>query len=136
MNNVLTYQEINHIIFQSNQNFRFNISPLKGEGYRKMKKLPFAFITPSVAIPAQAWKIYKTEHESQADLKVYVVDSESQADLKVHYVEYESQATEDGLWYEVEYESGADKKIYLVDYESQADLKIYIVDSESQVGWN
>ena len=88
-----------------------------------MKTVIFVLGFMVVNFFSYAQKIYKVEHEYQADLKVYIVKHEYQADGNK------------GLWFFTKHDYQADKKVFFVEHEYQADLKIYFVEYEYQAGW-
>lgn len=81
-------------------------------------------------------KMFKTDIESDADLKVCVVDVRSDADLVIYETTSQWEATESTIWCYTDIRSDADKVICFVDGKWNADLSVFKTDVQSDAGWN
>lgn len=79
--------------------------------------------------------LYRTDIESEADLKVFVTDVRSEAHLVVYETESRWEATVPEIWCYTDIRTEADRVVFFTDSEWNADLKIHRTDIQSDAGW-
>jgi len=94
--------------------------PVEDRDTRKGRKMP---------------RLYRTDIESEADLKVYVTDIRSEADLVVYETGNEWEATESRFWCYTDIASEADRKVFFTDSQWNADLTVFRTDVQSDAQW-
>lgn len=80
-------------------------------------------------------RFYKTDIESEADLKVFVTDIRSDAHLVVYETESSWEASDQKNWFYTDIRSEAEKVVYFTDSRWNADLMIYLTEIQSDAGW-
>ena len=87
---------------------------------------------PEVIMP----KLFRTDIESEADLKVHVADIRSEADLVIFETTSAWEATEPQIWCYTDIRGEADKVVCFVSDRWNADLVVFRTDIQSDAGWN
>ena len=80
-------------------------------------------------------KLYKTDIESDAELKIFVTDIRSDADIVAFETGSQWEATEGPIWCYTDIRSDADKVVYFVDGKWNADLTVFFTDVQSDACW-
>lgn len=80
-------------------------------------------------------KFFKTDIESEADLRVTVTQIRSEAHLVVYETENQWEATDQPVWYYTDVRSEADKVVFFTESTWNADLVIFLTDIKSDAGW-
>lgn len=81
-------------------------------------------------------KLFKTDIESEADLKVYVTEIRSEADLVVYETEnHWDAAGSQKIWSYTETKLEADRVVYFTESPWDAHLKIYLTEISTEAGW-
>ena len=78
-------------------------------------------------------KLYRTDIESEADLKVFVTDIRSDADLVIFETGNQWEATEARFWCYTNISSEADMTVHYTDSQWNADLTVYRTDVQSRM---
>lgn len=76
-------------------------------------------------------KLFKTDIQSEADVKVFISDIRSEADIVIYETQSEWEATEKQIWCYTNIQSDADKIIFFASGAWDADVVIYITDIQS-----
>lgn len=79
---------------------------------------------------------FRTDIESEADLKVFVTDIRSEADLVVYETGDRWDATVPEVWSYTDIRGEADRVVHFTEGSWNADLKIFRTDIRSDAGWN
>jgi len=80
-------------------------------------------------------KLYKTDIESDADLKIHVTDIRSEAHLIVFETQSAWEATAPQIWCYSQIRSDADKVVFFTDGAWNADIVVFITDVQSDACW-
>ena len=80
-------------------------------------------------------RIYRTNIESEADLKILVTTIRSVADLVVYETASPWEATEPGIWCYVEVRGEAERVVHFTDAHWDADLVVFRTGVQSDAGW-
>ena len=80
-------------------------------------------------------KFFKTNIESEADLKVFVTDIRSGAHAVIFETTSEWEATESTIWCYTNIRSEADKVVFFVDGAWNADIVVFKTDIQSDAEW-
>ncbi len=76
-------------------------------------------------------KLFKTDIQSEADIKVFISDIRSDADIVVYETQSEWEATEAQIWCYSQIQRDADKVVSFVDGAWDADVVIFKTDIQS-----
>ena len=80
-------------------------------------------------------KFFKTDIESEANLKVYVTDIRSEADAVIHETANAWDAGVPLVWCYTDIRGEADRIVYFTDGQWNADLVVFRTDIQSDVEW-
>ena len=80
--------------------------------------------------------MYRTDIESEADLKVFVTDIRSEADIVVFETTDSWSATEPQIWCYTDIRGEAGRIVFFTDGQWDADLTVFLTDIQSDAGWN
>lgn len=80
-------------------------------------------------------KLFRTDVESDADLKVFVTEIRSEADLVAFETVSAWEATEGPIWCYTDVRSDADRVVFFTDSAWNADVKVFFTDVQSDACW-
>jgi hypothetical protein len=80
-------------------------------------------------------KLFKTDIESEANLKVFVTDIRSDSDAVIHETENAWDAGVPLVWCYTDIPSEADRIVYFADSQWNADIVVFKTDIASDVEW-